>query len=236
MFKLFLFLKKGPALKGKLVGLSIFFWSSTCWAFISDVVEAKKQIEGFTIALKSITDTLDDMGSFKEVEKEYMAYEKELKELQKTLNEYEELGIDVRDFMEMRNYNPKSLKGQIDFFRNYIKRTNALLKSLQALMGSPETIAASEQIETNRTLRALLEDSQTRELRRLRKEISKQKILLQRRKKEQEFINKQYTYINRHSKSSGFGVFHPFQNSKQKGKEKWKPEKKEKRKKFLGIF
>jgi len=96
-------------------------------------------------------------------------------------------------------------------------------------MGSPEAITASEQIETNRTLRALLEDSQTRELRRLRREVASQKILLERRKKEQEFINKQYAYINRHSKRKGFGVFHPFQNSNE-GKEK------KKRKKFLGIF
>ena len=234
MFKFFYSFEQGPALKGKLGVLSLFFWSSTCWAFISDVVEAKKQVEGFVIALKSITDTLDDMGSFKEVEKEYLAYEKELKELQKTFNEYEELGIDVRDLMEMRNYNPDSIKGQIDFFRKYIKRTNDLIKSLQALMGSPETIAASEQIETNRTLRALLEDSQTRELRRLRQEIAKQKILLQRRKKEKEFINKQYSYMNRHSKSNGFGVFHPFKDPKEKKTRK--PEKGETIKKFLGIF
>ena len=234
MCRFLLFLKNGPALKGKFGVLSLFFWSSTCWAFVSDIIEAKKQVEGFTIALKSITDTLDDMGSFKEVEKEYMAYEKELKELQKTLNEYEELGIDVRDLTEMRNYNPGSIKGQIDFFRNYIRRTHDLIKSLQSLMGSPETIAASEQIETNRTLRALLEDSQTKELRRLRKEIAKQKILLQRRKKEQEFINKQYAYINRHSGKRGFGVFHPFKDPKEKKKRK--SEKGEKLKKFLGIF
>ena len=235
MFKFFSFFGQGPALKGKFFHLSfLLFCSHTCWAFISDVVEAKKQIEGFTIALKSITDTLDDMGGFKDVEKEYLAYEKELKEFQKTLNEYEELGIDVRDFMEMKNYNPDSIKGQIDFFRNYIRRTHDLLKSLQSLMGSPETIAASEQIETNRTLRALLEDSQAKELRRLRKEISGQRILLHQRKKEQEFINKQYSYINRHSKRKGFGVFHPFQNSEEKGKKKAK--KKENRKKFLWIF
>ena len=80
-------------------------------------------------------------------------------------------------------------------------------------------------METNKTLRALLEDSQTKELRRLRKEIAAQKILLERRKEEQEFINKQYDYINRHSKRKGFGVFHPFQNSKEG-----------KRKRFLGIF
>lgn len=207
-----------------------FVWVSLSWAFLSDILEAKKQVEGFAIGLKGITDALDDMGSFKDVEKEYRTYEKELREFQKTLNEYEDLGIDVRDFTEMRNHNPNSIRGQLDFFRNYIKRTTDLLKSLQSLMGSPETITASEQIETNRTLRALLEDSQTRELRRLRREIASQKILLQRRKKEQEFINKQYAYINRHSKRKGFGVFHPFQNSNEKRK------KDKKRKKFLGIF
>ena len=206
-----------------------FVWVFSSWAFLSDILEAKKQVEGFAIALKGITDTLDDMGSFKDVEKEYRTYEKELREFQKTLNEYERLGIDVRDFTEFRNYNPNTLRGQVDFFKNYIKRTHDLLKSLQTLMGSPETITASEQIETNRTLRALLEDSQTRELRRLRREIASRKILLERRKKEQEFINKQYAYINRHSKGKGFGAFHPFQNSHDR-------EKKKKRKKFLGIF
>ena len=224
-------------MKGKLLLLSfLLFFSYTCRAFISDIVEVKKQVEGFTIALKSITDTLDDMGGFKDVEKEYMAYEKELKEFQKTLNEYEELGIDVRDFVEMKNYSPDTIKGQIDFFRNYIRRTHSLLKSLQALMGSPETIAASEQIETNRTLRALLEDSQAKELRRLRKEIAGQRVLLHRRKKEQEFINKQYAYINRHSKRKGFGMFHPFQNSKEKEREEKEIKRKGKRKKFLWIF
>lgn len=237
MFKFKLLFIKGPALKGKLFLLSfLLFLSHNCRAFISDIVEAKKQIEGFTIALKGITDALDDMGGFKDMEKEYLAYEKELKEFQKTLNKYEELGIDVRDFTEIRNYNPDSIKGQIDFFRNYVKRTNALVKSLQAIMGSPETIAASEQIETNRTLRALLEDSQARELRRLRKEIAKQRILLKRRKKEQEFIKKQYAYINRHSRSSGFGMFHPFQNSKEREKKEKELKRKKNRKKFLWIF
>ena len=185
-------------------------------------------MEGVSIALKSLTDTLEDIGAFKDVEKEYLAYEKELKEFQKTLNEYEDLGLDVRDFLELKHYNPNSLKGQIDFFRSYVRKTHNLLKSFQSLMESPESITATQQIETNRTLRALLEDSQTRELRRLRKEIAGQKILLERRKKEQEFINKQYTYINRHSKRKGFGVFHPFQNKNK--------EEKKKRKKFLGIF
>ena len=98
-------------------------------------------------------------------------------------------------------------------------------------MQSPESLTASEQIETNRTLRALLEDSQTKELRRLRQEIAREKILLERRKKEQEFINKQYAYINRHSKRKGFGVFHPFNNSQDNTNKKEKT-----RKKFLGIF
>ena len=72
-------------------------------------------MEGISTSLKSLTDSLEDMGAFKDVEKEYLAYEKELKEFQKTLNEYEDLGLDVRDFLELRNYNPNSLKGQIDF-------------------------------------------------------------------------------------------------------------------------
>ena len=50
-------------------------------------------------------------------------------------------------------------------------------------MKSPEAVTASEQIETNRTLRALLEDNQARELRKLRKEIASQKILLGKKKK-----------------------------------------------------
>jgi len=229
MYKIFMCLREGLVYLRRFFLIIPFVWVSLSWAFLSDILEVKKQVEGFTIALKGITDTLDDMGSFKDVEKEYRAYEKELREFQKTLNEYEDLGIDIRDFTEFRNYNPNTLRGQIDFFRNYLKRTHDLLKSLQSLMGSPEAITASEQIETNRTLRALLEDSQTRELRRLRREVASQKILLERRKKEQEFINKQYAYINRHSKRKGFGVFHPFQNSNE-GKEK------KKRKKFLGIF
>ena len=203
-------------------------WSFTSWAFLSEILEAKKQVEGFSVALKSLTDTLEDFGGFKDKEKEYLAYKKELREFQKTLNEYERLGVDVEDFLELRNYNPNTLTGHIDFFRSYIKRTHSILKRLHSVMASPETITASEQIETNRTLRALLEDSQTRELRRLRKEIAGQKILLERKRKERKFIKEQYAYINRHSRKRGFGVFHPFQNN-QETKEK-------KRKKFLGIF
>ena len=225
------FLTKGSAVLRKWILLTAFLCVSHSRAFLSEILEAKKQMEGASTALKSLTDTLEDIGAFKDVEKEYLAYEKELKEFQKTLNEYEDLGLDVRDFLELRNYNPNSLKGQIDFFKNYVRKTHNLLKSFHALMESPESITATQQIETNRTLRALLEDSQTRELRKLRKEIAGQRILLERRKKEQEFINKQYSYINRHSKGKGFGVFHPFQNKDQKTDKKNK-----KRKKFLGIF
>ena len=229
MYKVFIVLREGLVHLRHFFLILPFVWSSMSWAFLSDILEAKKQVEGFAISLKSLTDTLDDMGGFKDVEKEYRTYEKELKEFRRTMDEYEELGVDVRDFTEYRNYNPNTLSGQIDFFRNYIKRTHDLIKSFQSLLGSPETITASEQIETNRTLRALLEDSQTRELRRLRREIASQKVLLERKKKEKEFINKQYAYINRHSRKKGFGVFHPFQNSHDR-------KKKGKRKKFLGIF
>ena len=223
----------GPANRQRqcLLPLLLFLclYSFTGWAFLSDILEAKKQVEGFSVALKSLTDTLEDFGGFKDKEKEYLAYKKELREFQKTLNEYERLGFDVRDFIELRNYDPNSLTGHIDFFKNYMRRTHSLLKNLQSIMGSPETITASEQIETNRTLRALLEDSQTRELRRLRREIASQKVLLERKRKEKKFIKEQYAYINRHSRKKGFGVFHPFQNNREQKKEK-------KRKKFLGIF
>lgn len=228
MFKFSCFFDKGPAVMKILIFLLAVLSASSSRAFISEILEAKKKVEGVATSLNSLTDTLEDLGAFKDVEKEYQDYEKELKEFQKTLNEYERLGLDVRDFTEMRNYNSYSIKGQIDFFRNYVRKTHKILKSFQSLTKSPETITASEQIETNRTLRALLEDSQTRELRKLRREIAGQKILLERRKKEQEFINKQYTYINRHSKRKGFGVFHPFNNKNE--------DKKKKRKKFLGIF
>ena len=211
------------------VFLSLFFlFGFKSHAFLSDILEAKKQIEGAAIALESLLDTIEEVEGLTGIEGEYLAYEKELKEFQKTLDEYEELGLDVRDFIELRAYDPSTLRGQIDFFKNYLRRAKNMLKSLSSLVKSPEAITASEQIETNRTLRALLEDNQARELRKLRKEIAKQKILLTRRKKEQEFINKQYAYINRHSRSSGFGVFHPFQNKNEL--------KKGKRKKFLGIF
>ena len=197
-------------------------------AFLSEILEAKKKIESSLIQLESLTNTLEEVEGFAKIENEYLAYEKDLKELQETLDEYEKLGLDVKDFMELRAYDPSSLRGQIDFFKNYLRRANKLLKTLSSLMKSPEAVTASEQIETNRTLRALLEDNQARELRKLRKEIASQKILLERRKKEKEFINKQYAYINRHSKKKGFGVFHPFQNKNEI--------KNKKRKKFLGIF
>ena len=211
-----------------LIFLLAVLFASDSRAFLSEILEAKKKVEDISSSLNSLTDTLEDLGAFKDVEKEYQSYEKELKEFQETLNEYERLGIDVRDFSEMKNYNPHSIRGQIDFFRNYVRKTHRILKSFKSLTKSPEAITASEQIETNRTLRALLEDSQTRELRKLRREIAGKRILLDRRKKEQEFINKQYAYINRHSKKKGFGIFHPFNNKNR--------EEKKKRKKFLGIF
>ena len=209
----------------------ISFYSFKAQAFISEILEAKKKVESSFTTLETITDTLEDLESITKIEKEYSTYEKELREFQKTLDEYERLGLDVKDFTEIRAYDPSSLRGQIDFFKNYFKRANNLIKSFQSLMQSPESLTASEQIETNRTLRALLEDSQTKELRRLRAEIAKEKILLERRKKEQEFLSKQYAYINRHSKRKGFGVFHPFQNSQDNTNKK-----NNKRKKFLGIF
>ena len=221
----FLFQKRGLA-----YGIQVLFVfvSIQSHAFLSEIVEAKKQVEGAFVGLDSLTDAIDELEGLTGVEEEYNRYERELREFQKTLREYEKLGLDVKDFIELKNYNPSSLRGQIDFFKSHLKRATGILKSLKAIMESPEAITATEQIETNKTLRALLEDNQTRELRRLRREIAKEKILLERRKKEQEFLNKQYAYINRHSKKSGFGVFHPFQNER-KFEDK-------KRKKFLGIF
>ena len=126
MFKFYIFLNS--SLKRKLFLVSFLLWHESSLAFIAAILEAKKEIEGYTFALKYITDTVEELGGFKDVKKEYAAYEKELREFQKTLNEYEKLGIDVRDFVELRNYDPNSLKGQIDFFRKYIKRTHKVLK------------------------------------------------------------------------------------------------------------
>ena len=212
----------------KFIFFSLCLYSSLSQAFISEIIEAKKKAEGAALTLESFTDALDEIGEIAGIENDFLAYEKELREFQRTLDDYERLGLDVRDFVEIRAYDPSSLRGQIDFFKNYLRRAKNILKSFSSLMESPEALTAKEQIETNRTLRALLEDNQARELRQLRAEIAKEKLLLDRRKKEQEFINKQYSYINRHSKRSGFGVFHPFQNKNEFENKK--------RKKFLGIF
>ena len=91
-----------------------------------------------------------------------------------------------------------------------MRKTHNLLKSFQTLMESPESITATQQIETNRTLRALLEDSQTRELRKLRKEIAGQRILLERRKKEQEFITNNTPISTDIPKERALGYFIPF--------------------------
>ena len=198
------------------------------FAFISEILEVKKQLETSASVLSDVTGVLDSIERFQGIEDQYMKYEQELRDFKNQIDEYERLGLDVKDFTELKNQDPDSLKGQISFFKNYLKRVNKLLKSIKNITSSPESITASEQIETNKTLRALLEDSQTKELRRLRREIASQKILLERRKKEQEFIDRQYSYINRHSKSKGFGLFHPFQNKNN--------EKTNKRKKFLGLF
>ena len=226
MFKFFssFWFFKFPLQKRKRLahGFQVFFvfLSIQSHAFLFEVLETKKQLEGASVALESLMESIEEAESLLGVEDGFLAYEKELREFQKTLDEYEKLGLDVRDFIELRNYDPSTLRGQIGFFKNYIRRANNIVKSISSLAKSPEAITASEQIETNRTLRALLEDSQTRELRKLRQEIAKQKTLLHRRKKEQEFINKQYAYINRHSKKKGFGVFHPFQNKNELEREK----------------
>ena len=197
-------------------------------AFLSDILDTKKAVEGVILNLEVFTKSIEEAKILMGTEEEYNSYEKELRQFQKTLDNYEKLGIDVQDFIEFKNHNPSSLKEQIAFYKNYIKRANNLLQSIKNLIKSPETITASEQIETNRTLRALLEDNQTRELRKLRKEIANNKIVLDRRKKEQEFINKQYAYINRHAKKKGFGLFHPFKNKNESQNKK--------QKKFLGVF
>ena len=59
--------------------------------------------------METITDTLEDLESITKIEKEYSSYEKELREFQKTLDEYERLGLDVKDFTEIRAYDPSSL-------------------------------------------------------------------------------------------------------------------------------
>lgn len=207
----------------------ILLFTHVSFAFISEILEAKKQLESSASILDDVTGILDSIERFQGIEDQYMEYKEELREFKNKVDEYERLGLDVKDFIELKNQNPNSIKSQMAFFKSYIKRTNRFLKKIKNIASSPESITASEQIETNKTLRALLEDSQTRELRRLRREIAGQKILLERRKKEKEFIDKQYSYINRHSKSKGFGLFHPFYNKNQNTEKK-------KRKKFLGLF
>ena len=178
---LFLFQKRTGLALGTQVFLIVM--SMPSHAFLSEILEAKKKIESSLIQLESLTNTLEEIEGFAKIENEYLAYEKDLKEFQETLDEYEKLGLDVKDFMELRAYDPSSLRGQIDFFKNYLRRANKLLKTLSSLMKSPEAITASEQMETNRTLRALLEDSQITELRKLREKLQEIKSFLREEKK-----------------------------------------------------
>ena len=207
-------------------------------AFLAETLKAKEQLDSVGVALKSLVDTAEEAEKLLKIESDFLAFEKELREFQETLDEYEKLGLDVKDFIEFRHYDPNSFKEQLDFLKDYVRRASKLIESLSSLLKNPSAITASEQIETNKTLRALLEDNQTRELRQLRREIAREKLKLERRKKEQEFINKQYAYINRHSKKTGFGIFHPFDNKKDLEKSSQRKNKLEtnKRKKFLGIF
>ena len=137
MYKVFSALRESP------VYLRCFFlvvplvWASLSWAFLSDILEAKKQVEGAVVALESLLDAIEEVENLTGIEGEYLAYEKELKEFQKTLNEYEELGLDVRDFVELRNYDPSTLRGQIGFFKNYLRRAKNILKSASSLVKKP---------------------------------------------------------------------------------------------------
>ena len=103
-------------------------------AFLSEILEAKEQVDKASATITSVTDTIDEVGSLVGIEDNYLAYEKELREFQRTIDEYERLGLDVRDFTEMRAYDPSSLRGQISFFKNYIRRANNLLKEALALL------------------------------------------------------------------------------------------------------
>ena len=126
----FLFQKRTGLALGTQVFLTVM--SIPSQAFLSDVLEAKKQIEGAVVALESLMDTIEEVeGGLLGIEDNHLAYEKDLKKFQKTLDEYEKLGLDVRDFMELRAYDPSSLRGQIDFFKNYLKRANKILKAHQ---------------------------------------------------------------------------------------------------------
>ena len=83
MFKFFMRLKKGPAAMKILIFLIAVLSAPSSWAFLSEILEVKKQIEGVSTSIKYLTDTMEDIGAFKDSEKEYLAYEKELKEFQK---------------------------------------------------------------------------------------------------------------------------------------------------------
>ena len=240
-----LFQQRGLALG---VQFFLFLMPQMSQALLAETLKVKEQLEGAGTALKSLINTVNEAESLLKIEKNFLAYEKELKEFQQTLDEYERLGLDVKDFIKFRHYDPNSFKEQLDFLKDYVKRAKKILDSLSDILKSPEAITASEQIETNRTLRALLEENQTRELRKLRQEIAKQKLKLEYRKKEKEFIDKQYSYINRHSRKTGFGIFHPFTNKKdlenksnnpfqnQSTKENKIKNKHNNKKKFLGFF
>ena len=95
----FLFQKR----KGLALGTQVFLivMSMPSHAFLSEVLEAKKKIEGASVVLDSLMDTIEEVEGLSGIEEDYLAYEKDLKEFQETLDEYEKLGLDVKDFMEL---------------------------------------------------------------------------------------------------------------------------------------
>ena len=87
----------------KFILFSFCFYSIQTQAFISEIIEVKKKVEGAALTLESFTDALDEIGEIAGIENDYLAYEKELREFQRTLDEYENLGLDVKDFVEIKS-------------------------------------------------------------------------------------------------------------------------------------
>ncbi len=197
-------------------------------AFISGVLDIKKEINSYVLQAKEGRYFLKELETFKKLEEEIFKYEEELENLSKELKALEEIGSYVEDLKDFTPNKKSSLKNKMKFFNDYIKRAKSFFNVLETIILDNDSIIASQSFETNRVLRALLKESQAKDIRDLREKVSQKRKKIKKEGEKKEFVKNQYAYMNKHQKTLKFNTFHPFKRKKESFKKK--------RKKFLGVF
>ena len=196
--------------------MTLFLKTEVSFSFFDSLLRVAEKTADTALILDSVDDLLSEVKKDNLLSQEMSSLTEDLKELKKEAYELERLKRETGYIFSYPENRLKSLNRKLRFSLDKIKRVkNLKTKILKKTTASASAVTATEQMRTNQNLSHIIRQSHLKEIEEERQKIAQIREKIKKEKEEREFLRKELEKINKHSKYSGFGSFHPFKHKER---------------------